>query len=110
MRNAKRQGLLRLEEQQAWLKRKGKQHGFSIPPITSFDLLESSQERIDVLISQVQMLRARQHSGNAIRIFSVLYDGILQVTEPDDFRSALEAGIGHGKAMGLGLLSVAPQT
>ena len=54
------------------------------------------------------MLRGNQHSGNAIRIFSVLYDGILIVTEPDNFRNVLQAGIGHGKAMGLGLLSVVP--
>jgi len=38
----------------------------------------------------------------------VLYDGILKVTEPDKFTDALETGIGHGKIMGLGLLSVAP--
>ena len=49
-----------------------------------------------------------QHSGNEIRIFSVLYDGILTVTEPASFLGAMKTGIGHGKAMGLGLLSVAP--
>jgi CRISPR system Cascade subunit CasE len=54
------------------------------------------------------MLRGNQHCGNPIRIFSVLYDGILTVAEPDNFRQVLATGIGHGKAMGLGLLSVAP--
>jgi CRISPR system Cascade subunit CasE len=49
-----------------------------------------------------------QHSCHAIQILSVLYDGILTVIEPDGFRDALQTGIGHGKAMGLGLLSVAP--
>jgi len=39
---------------------------------------------------------------------SALYDGILMVTEPDNFRASLQTGIGHGKAMGLGLISVAP--
>jgi len=29
-------------------------------------------------------------------------------TEPDKFRDALNSGIGHGKVMGQGLLSVAP--
>lgn len=38
----------------------------------------------------------------------MLYDGILTVTEPDKFRDALQTGIGHGKVMGLGLLSVVP--
>jgi len=72
----------------------------------SFDLSESSHERVDVWISQEQMLRGKQHSGNAIRFFSVLYDGIVTVTEPDKVRDALETGIGHGKAMGCGLMLV----
>jgi CRISPR system Cascade subunit CasE len=107
-RNGKRLGLLRLEKQEAWIARKGQQHGFSLPQLPSFDLSESSQERVNVRVSQEQMLRGSQHSGNTVRVFSVLYDGILTVTDPDRFREALQTGIGHGKAIGLGLLSVAP--
>lgn len=107
-RNGKRLGLLRLEEQETWIERKGERHGFSLPQLASFDLSDSLQERVDVRISQEQMLRGNQHSGNAVRIFAVLYDGILTVTEPGNFRDTLQTGIGHGKVMGLGLLSVAP--
>lgn len=107
-RNGKRIGLLRLEDQESWIERKGQQHGFSLPQLAPFSFSESPRKRIDVRISHEQMLRGRQHSGNAIRIFSVLYDGILSVTEPNKFREALQTGIGHGKAMGLGLLSVVP--
>ena len=107
-RNGKRLGLLRLEEQEVWAERKGLLHGFSLPKLAPFDLSESLQGRVDVRISQKQMLRGNQHSSNAVRIFSVLYDGILTVTEPDKFRDALQTGIGHGKVMGLGLLSVVP--
>ncbi|MFA5892180.1 MAG: type I-E CRISPR-associated protein Cas6/Cse3/CasE [Actinomycetota bacterium] len=106
-RNGKRLGLLRIEEQEQWLERKGGQHGFSLPQLASFDLSASPQERIDVRISQEQMLRGKQHAGNGIRVYSVLYDGILTVTDADKFRAALQSGIGHGKVMGLGLLSVA---
>ena len=106
--NGKRLGLLRLEEQENWIERKGVQHGFSLPQLASFDLSASSQERIDVQISQGQMLRGKQHAGNGIRIYSVLYDGIVTVTEAEKFRAALQSGIGHGKVMGLGLLSVVP--
>jgi CRISPR system Cascade subunit CasE len=105
--NGKRIGLLRLEEQENWIERKGKMHGFSLPQLASFYSSDASRKRIDVRISQEQMLRGNQHTGNAIRIFSVLYDGVLIVTEPDSFRNVLQTGIGHGKAMGLGLLSVA---
>jgi CRISPR system Cascade subunit CasE len=107
-RNGKRQGLLRLEEQERWIERKGMLHGFAMPQLAAFDFSESSQARGDVRVSQEQMLRGKQHSGNGIRIFSALYDGILMVTEPDKFRDVLQTGIGHGKAMGLGLLSVVP--
>lgn len=106
--DGKRLGLLRTDEQEAWLERKGKQHGFSVPKLATFDFSEVSQERIDVRISQEQMLRGKQHSGNGIRVYSVLYDGVLMVAEPCSFREALQTGIGHGKVMGLGLLSVVP--
>jgi CRISPR system Cascade subunit CasE len=106
-RNGKRLGLLRQDEQEKWIVRKGTQHGFTLPQHVSFDFSESLQ-RVDVQISQEQMLRGNQHSGNPVRVFSVLYDGILTVTEKDRFRTALQTGIGHGKIMGLGLLSIIP--
>ena len=107
-RNGKRLGLLRMEEQEGWLERKGRMHGFSLPQLAAFDFSESPQERVEVRISQEQMVRGKQHSGNGIRVYSVLYDGMLTVNEPDKFRDTLKTGIGHGKVMGLGLLSVAP--
>jgi CRISPR system Cascade subunit CasE len=108
-RDGKRLGLLKLEDQEKWIMRKGKQHGFSLPrQLAFFDPLESPKDQIDVRISQEQMLRGRQHTGNGIWIYSVLYDGFLTVTEPEEFRKVLKFGIGHGKVMGLGLLSVVP--
>lgn len=109
-REGKRLGLLRQVEQEEWIERKGQLHGFSLPRMTTFDLTEAAQARVDVRISQEQMVRGRQHSGNQIRVFSVLYDGMLTVTQTEKFRDALKAGIGHGKVMGLGLLSVVPTT
>jgi CRISPR system Cascade subunit CasE len=107
-RNGKRLGLLKQEEQEKWFQRQGQQHGFSLPLLMSFDYSEFSEERPDVRISQEQMLRDKQHTNNSIRVFSVLYDGMLTVTEPEAFRMALQNGIGHGKVMGLGMLSVVP--
>lgn len=107
-RNGKRLGLLRLEDQEKWVGRKGECHGFSLPKLGIFDPSENSQRRIDVRISQEQMLRGNQRSGHVLKVFSVLYDGYLTVTESDKFKNVLHTGIGHGKVMGLGLLSVVP--
>jgi CRISPR system Cascade subunit CasE len=107
-RNGKRQGLLRLEDQEQWLISKGKLHGFDLPRLASFVLSETTLMRCDVHVSHEQMLRGKQHTGNGIRIFSVLFDGVLTVVDPAAFSKAIETGIGHGKALGLGLLSVAP--
>ncbi|MHB8771120.1 MAG: type I-E CRISPR-associated protein Cas6/Cse3/CasE [Syntrophales bacterium] len=107
-RDGKRQGLLKTTDQESWLARKGQLHGFSLPQLASFDLSESSDKRLDIMISQEQMLRSKRRDGIEIKLYSVLYDGILTVSDPDSFRAALQTGVGHGKAMGLGLLSVVP--
>lgn len=107
-RNGKRLGLLQLVEQERWIQRKGQSHGFVFPQLSAFDCSEEPEPRIDVTVSQERMLRGMQHHGNSIRIFSVLYDGVMTVTDADAFVKVLHTGIGHGKALGLGLLSVAP--
>lgn len=107
-RNGKRLGLLQRIAQEQWIQRKGEAHGFVLPPLTSSGGSEESEMRIDVIVSQERMLSGLQHHGNRIRIFSVLYDGVLTVTDTDAFVKVLHTGIGHGKALGLGLLSVAP--
>lgn len=108
MREKKRQGLLRTHEQEEWLLRQGERHGFSLPNLSSFDLMENDAARPDVRFSQEQMLRGKRRDGTQISVFSVLYDGILIVNDAERFRPCLAGGIGHGKAMGLGLLSVVP--
>lgn len=105
----KRVGLTRVEEQEAWLRRQGQEHhGFELPGLPSFDLEAPTQTRVDIRISGETKLRCQQAKGNTIQVFSVLFDGLLTVTDPARFRAALAQGIGHGKALGLGLLSVVP--
>jgi CRISPR system Cascade subunit CasE len=107
-RRGKRLGLLTIEEQVGWLERKGELHGFALPAVESPGSPAAPRKRLNVWISQPRMLQGRSRSGNTIRVFSALYDGVLEITAPGRFREALEHGIGHGKAMGLGLLSIAP--
>jgi CRISPR system Cascade subunit CasE len=112
-KNGKRLGLLRPIDQEAWIERKGREQcGFALSRLSSFGYDETDSKRIDVQVSQQQMLycQKRGENGNRISIYSVLYDGFLTVVDPYAFRKSINEGIGHGKAMGLGLLSVVPVT
>lgn len=109
----KRTGLVHPDAQRAWLARKGAQHGFALPASDTsdyFDFAESpkGQPYPDIRVSHDRMLVGRRHDGTMIRVFSVLYDGRLTVSDPIEFRAALNTGIGHAKVMGQGLLSIAP--
>ncbi|MEQ1439988.1 type I-E CRISPR-associated protein Cas6/Cse3/CasE [Fontimonas sp. SYSU GA230001] len=109
----RRTGLVHPDAQLAWLARKGEQHGFVLPPQDSqdyFDCLSGSPRyaRPDVRVSQTGILSGKQHNGNTISVYSVLFEGRLAVSDAAKFKAALKMGIGHGKVMGLGLLSIAP--
>jgi CRISPR system Cascade subunit CasE len=109
----KRLGLLHLDTQQTWLARKGEQHGFALPSAGAADYFDfpdshNGQPYPDVRVSQDQMLTGRRHDGSVIRVFSVLYEGRLVVSDPAQLRAAIQKGIGHGKVMGLGMLSLVP--
>lgn len=109
----KRLGLFQPDAQRAWVARQGERNGFALPESSTPDYFEflastNSSSYADLRISQEQMLRGRQHEGNAIHVYSALFEGLLTVTDVALFRKALETGIGHGKVMGLGLLSLVP--
>jgi CRISPR system Cascade subunit CasE len=110
-RNGKRVELRKEEEQVAWLRRRGELSGFSLPSIPSGHEVPSI--RIipeDKLTSRISGQRYDPTTGRerGITFGSILFEGVLQITNVDDFRKALEKGLGPGKAYGFGLLSVAP--
>jgi CRISPR system Cascade subunit CasE len=90
------------EEQLEWLIRKGEQHGFVIP--------SAHKGQPDVSPSPCLTLTSRKRPGDKgpITLEPVRFDGHLIVTGADAFANALRLGIGHGKAYGCGLLSLAP--
>ncbi len=111
--NGKRVGLMSGADQRAWLERKAAQLGFALPKPVSADYFDfqtqpDARPYRDFRVTHGEMLTGHQHDGNAIRVYAVLFEGRLSVTHPEAFRQALASGIGHGKVMGLGLLSVMP--
>ena len=95
-RKGKRLGLLNATEQMDWFIKHGDKNGF---------------KPFSIHMSEGRMLTGnirKNTLSSPIRLFSILYDGILTITDIQQFQKAIESGIGRGKSMGLGLLSVAP--
>jgi CRISPR system Cascade subunit CasE len=92
----KRIGLQREEEQIEWIERKAARNGFSILSVRTSD-----QKKVGGQLY-------RQDTKQRLTLFSVQFDGLLQVKDPDGVREAVRTGIGSGKAFGFGLLSLAP--
>jgi len=90
------------EEQLEWLIRKGEQHGFVIP--------SARNGHPDVSPSPCLALTGRKRKGDTgpITLEPVRFEGHLIVTDAEAFTVALGKGIGHGKAYGCGLISLAP--
>ena len=84
-----------------WLRRKGAETGFrltdvKVAPVPNISLIEDGK------IS----FRKDKNSPD-ITFGSVVFEGVLEVTDAKKFRESLKKGIGSGKAYGFGLLSVA---
>ncbi|MCX6022799.1 MAG: type I-E CRISPR-associated protein Cas6/Cse3/CasE [Chloroflexi bacterium] len=108
-RNGKRADLRDEADQLVWLDRKAEQHGFRILSVRS----NAEVRNVDAAPqSRVTGWRGGGPDGEEpqrrLTLARVQFDGLLRVTDALLFRSALEGGIGPGKAYGFGLLSVAP--
>jgi len=90
-----RVGLLREEEQLAWLERKGTENGFRVLAVRTTHL------------DQPDGWKPEGKKKHRLQYQSVRFDGHLQVTDAKTFTDALVKGIGSGKGMGFGLLSLA---
>ena len=92
-RGGKRFGLHDDELRHHWLQRQGERHGFAL----------IAAER-----SASGRLHLTQRRREArITLDTVLFDGVLQAVDASALRQAWSGGIGPGKALGLGMLSLA---
>jgi CRISPR system Cascade subunit CasE len=92
-----------------WLARQGEQHGFRLvrAALASADLPAAAilgKEHAEYWLGN----RRAGQEVHRITVDTALFEGVLEVADPDRFREALRAGIGPAKAFGSGLLSVAP--
>lgn len=91
---SRRYGLRRPEEQSEWLHRQGDTHGFAV---LDASILAAGRER-----------HWKPSGGPPLTLDTVTFDGVLRVQDSSALHAALLAGLGHAKALGCGLLSLAP--
>jgi CRISPR system Cascade subunit CasE len=92
----KRLGLLREEDQLAWLKGKAEKGGFSL---------------LSCSTTAKEMLKETKENGatkHRLSLLSVCFEGVLMVESPEAFLETVRSGIGSAKGLGFGLLSLAP--
>jgi len=86
-------GMFHQADQISWLERQASQHGFQL-------------HGVDV-IPTPNVFGMKEKGKAPIRILTVLYQGILQITDSALFITAMQQGIGRGRSYGCGLLSIA---
>lgn len=94
-RNGKRFGLTSEEDQLAWLARQGQRNGFEV-----LGCVRAAAYRLST--------RQRKEGGHRMVVQAAGFDGVLKVCDAQALAQALANGLGHAKALGLGLLSLAP--
>lgn len=93
-RNSNRVPLLHKSKQIEWLQKQAQANGFRI---------------LDIGISQPEQQASRKKgNGRSITIYTVTFNGRLQISNVAKFTAAVKKGIGPAKAFGCGLLSLAP--
>jgi CRISPR system Cascade subunit CasE len=94
--DGKRRPLLDEGQQRAWLDRKATEASFRVV-------------RVEVTPEGVSCGHKPAEADTlTLTLHAVRFDGLLAVTDPEQFRHALRAGIGPAKGFGFGLLSVGP--
>ena len=93
------QGHVTERQQAEWLLTRAEPCGFSV--------VDGADGKPWLTVSQ----RRRQgfsHKGTTVTLVSAVYDGVLEVVDPDAFRHTLCFGMGRAKGFGCGLLTIAP--
>lgn len=88
--------LYKQEDQLNWLHQRATPNGFQL---LTADILPQGKETDWV---------KRPEKSHKLTLFTVQYEGLLRITDPTAFHTALTHGLGPAKAFGCGLLSLAP--
>lgn len=103
----KRLLLARWDPWREWLDEIGAKRGFRVVDKPASLLL---MEAVHASVRDSGRGRGGSNQNKPVdwRFNAGLFNGVLVCTDPDRLRDALAAGVGHAKAFGFGLLSIAP--
>lgn len=101
----KRVPLQRTEEQERWLIERSGRLGFSV--------VDGEDGGSNLRVNDRQRLAFRRRHGETARTVTLatcMFDGLLEVRDPDAMRLALTGGVGPAKGYGCGLMTLAKST
>lgn len=82
--------------QKKWLLERCEKNGFLV-----------KEDQINVIESKWQRFYKGMERRKPVTLLSVTYEGILRVTDAENFQKVLLEGMGRGKAFGMGMLTIA---
>lgn len=88
---------VRPSESKQWLIEKSVKRGFSVD-MNSFIVVEDGWKYFK---------KGKGHNANQVSLYTVTYEGILEITDVELFKETLTKGMGRGKAYGCGMLTIA---
>jgi len=96
----RRFGHVTVEQQTQWLLQRAERHGFSI--------VRQRDGELNLVVRDRRVHRfTRDYDQPPVTLVTATYDGVLQIEDPVLFRRVLTRGIGHARAYGCGLLTLA---
>lgn len=104
----KRVALMRESDQAAWLGRQAQRAGFRLVSVRRLAEWPDTKPDVPALVTAGGGNSTGSRGGARLTFTTVLFEGVLEVTDAQAFAAALKGGIGPGKAFGCGLLSIAP--
>ncbi|MDN6543416.1 MAG: type I-E CRISPR-associated protein Cas6/Cse3/CasE, partial [Lentilactobacillus parabuchneri] len=93
--------------QRQWLADRAEKHGFQLVQTTLAGASDSEAiDNFDIVSRDWPVL----HKGKRnMKLSRVTFEGLLRVSQLDDFKQLLVTGIGREKAFGMGLMTVIPR-
>lgn len=96
-----------VEYQALWLKERAPRHGFELIGASDDDPAQAFVRISDRKNLDFGRRRGAGGERDRVQLRTALFDGVLRVTDVEEFRGALVKGVGRAKAYGCGLLTLA---